>query len=302
MAHLLHRREFLRGAAATAACLAAGRKARSAPAPAPDAGRYQFCAFTKYLQPLSFDELAVAVADAGFTGVEAPVRDGGHFSMAEAPEKLPQLVEALGKRGVAITVLCTDVLRADQPHAETCLRTAAKLGIKHYRMGSYRYDLNKPVLAQLAEIRPAIKDLAALNRELGMQALYQNHSGADMVGAAVWDIFGVLQDVPPAEVALAFDIRHATIEAGLAWPAVFNAVSGNIGAIFVKDFDWDGPSAQHVPLGKGRVAPKFFDMLAASEFSGPVSVHVEYIRNGDTKANAAALRDDLVTLRRWMRL
>jgi sugar phosphate isomerase/epimerase len=238
---------------------------------------------------LSFDELADAVADAGFSGVEAPVREGGHFSMAEAPDKLPQLAETLAKRDLKITVLCTDVLRADQPHVETCLRIAQGLGIKYYRMGFYQYDLKKPVLAQLAEIRPAIKDLAALNRELGMHAVYQNHSGADMVGAAVWDIFDVIKDVPPAEVALAFDIRHATIEAGLAWPAVFNAVSGNIGAIFVKDFDWKGRHAEHVPLGKGRVDPKFFDMLQATSFSGPVSVHVEYTR-GDVAANAAAAR------------
>mgnify|MGYP003424950267 CR=1 FL=1 len=40
---------------------------------------------------------------------------------------------------------------------------------------------------ELAEIGPALKDVAAMNRELGMQAVYQNHSGADMVGAAAKD-------------------------------------------------------------------------------------------------------------------
>jgi sugar phosphate isomerase/epimerase len=115
-------------------------------------------------------------------------------------------------------------------------------------------------------------------------------------------MFDVIKDVPPAEVALAFDIRHATIEAGLAWPAVFNAVSGNIGAVFVKDFDWNGKNAEHVPLGKGRVDPKFFDMLQAASFSGPVSLHVEYIRNGDVAANAAAIKTDFATLRRWLKV
>jgi sugar phosphate isomerase/epimerase len=300
MASMLDRRNFIQQSAAAAASLAMMRTAPAAPAPA--ANRYEFCAFTKFLQPLSFEKLADAVADAGFPGVEAPVREGGHFSMAEAADKLPQLVEALAKRDLKITILCTDVLRADQPHVEQCLRTAQGLGIKHYRMGFYQYDLKKPVLAQLDEIRPAIKDLAALNRELGMQALYQNHSGADRVGAAVWDMFDVIKDVPPAEVALAFDIRHATIEAGLAWPAVFNAVSGNIGAVFVKDFDWNGKNAEHVPLGKGRVDPKFFDMLQAASFSGPVSLHVEYIRNGDVAANAAAIKTDFATLRRWLKV
>jgi sugar phosphate isomerase/epimerase len=298
MTSMLSRREFVQYSAAAAACVAAARPA--AWAQAPSASRYQFCAFTKFLQSLSFDKLADAVVGAGFHGVEAPVREGGHFPMAEAGDKLPQLVEALGKKDVSITILCTDVLRADQPHAEECLRSAASLGIKYYRMGFYKYDLAKSVQAQLAEIRPAIVDLAALNRELGMQAVYQNHSGADHVGAAVWDAYEFLRDVPPQDVALAFDIRHATIEAGLAWPAVFNAVSDHIGAIFVKDFQWDGDSAQHVPLGEGRVDRKFFDLLEKSDFSGPVSLHVEYLGDRDAAENAAALRQDYATLREWM--
>jgi sugar phosphate isomerase/epimerase len=297
----MDRRDFVTGAAATvaASCLAAANGSHAAAAN-PPASRYQFCAFTKYLQALSFDDLADAVADAGFTGVEAPVRQGGHFPMAEAEEKLPKLVEALGRRGVGVTILCTDVLQADQPHAQSCLRTAARLGIKHYRMGFHRYDLEKSVLAQLDELRPVFKDLAALNRELGLQAVYQNHAGADMVGAAVWDVFDLVRELPASDMALAFDIRHATVEAGQAWPAVFNAVSGHVGAVFVKDFDWEGQDARNVPLGEGRVDRKFFDLLAASDFSGPISVHVEYLEDGDAATNAAALRTDSATLREWM--
>jgi sugar phosphate isomerase/epimerase len=298
---MLPRRDFLHKSAATAACFAIAHAVDAAPAEAVAADRYQFCAFTKYLQSLEADALAAAVAGAGFKGVEAPVRSGGHFSMEEAADKLPPFVAALRNRGVEITILCTDLLRADQAGAERCLRTARELGIKRYRMGSYRYDLRKPLLPQLDEIGPALKDVAALNRELAMQAVYQNHSGADMVGATVWDIFRLIEDLPPSEVALAFDIRHATVEAGLAWPATFRAVEGHIGAVFVKDFQWRGRSAENVPLGKGLVDPKFFAMLAESEYAGPVSVHVEYIPNGDTKANAEALRNDLATLCGWMK-
>jgi sugar phosphate isomerase/epimerase len=295
---MLDRRDFIQHSAALAACFTAAGGASAALAPIDE--RFQFCAFTKFMQSLSFDELADAVIDCGFSGVEAPVRSNGHFTMAEAPDKLPLLVEKLSERGVKITVLCTDTLRADQPHAEKCLRTAAALGIKYYRMGFYQYDLKRSVLEQLDEIRPAIKDLAELNRELGLRAVYQNHSGADMVGAAVWDVFDVIREVPPENVALAYDIRHATIEAGLAWPAVFNAVQANIGAVFVKDFQWQGKSAEHVPLGEGRVDRKFFDMLRATNFAGPVSVHVEYLPDGDALANAAAIKRDFATLRSWL--
>jgi sugar phosphate isomerase/epimerase len=301
MTSMLRRREFLQqsAAAGAAAWLAASQTALAAPA-TDAAGRFQFCAFTKFLQSLSFDELAATVADAGFRGVEAPVRGNGHFSMEQAPDKLPELVEALRGRDVEVTIMCTDLVRADQPGAEACLRTAKDLGIRRYRMGFYSYDLKNPVLAQLAEIGPALKDVAAMNRELGMQAVYQNHSGADMVGAAVWDIFRLIEPIDPAEVALAFDIRHATIEGGLAWPAVFNAVRDHIGAVFVKDFQWQGRRAEHVPLGTGRVDKAFFKMLAESDFSGPISLHVEYLGDQDAAANAAALKRDFATLRGWM--
>lgn len=300
MTSRIRRREFLeQSAAAAAICLAASPRAVAAPG-AGATERYQFCAFTKFMQTFSFDALGAAVAQAGFPGVEAPVRANGHFTMEQAPDKLPQLVEALRRHGVEVTIACTDLVRADQPGAEACLRTAKDLGIRRYRMGFYSYDLKKPVLPQLAEIAPALKDVAAMNRELGLQAVYQNHSGADMVGASVWDIFRLIEDIDPAQVALAFDIRHATIEAGLAWPAVFNAVCDHIGAIFVKDFRWQGRQAEHVPLGTGRVDPAFFPMLAASDFSGPVSLHVEYLAAEDAAANAAALQRDSAQLRAWL--
>jgi sugar phosphate isomerase/epimerase len=296
----IRRREFLQqSAVAAAACLAASQRSLAAPA-AGAAERYQFCAFTKFMQSFSFDELGAAVADAAFPGVEAPVRAGGHFTMEQAPDKLPELVEALRRHGVEVTIVCTDLLRADQAGAEACLRTAKDLGIRRYRMGFYSYDLKKPVLPQLAEIGPALNDVAAMNHELGIQAVYQNHSGANMVGASVWDIFRLIENIDPAQVALAFDIRHATIEAGLAWPAVYGAVRDHIGAVFVKDFQWQGRRAQHVPLGTGRVDPAFFQLLAESKFSGPISVHVEYLGGEDATANAAALKRDFAKLREWL--
>jgi sugar phosphate isomerase/epimerase len=298
MISMLDRRSFLHRAAAAGACLALNGAAVAAPTP--PAQRYAFCAFTKYLQSLNFVKLAETIANAGFQGVEAPVRDGGHFNLEAAPDKLPELADALQQRGLAITILTTDVLRADQPHVERALRTAAGLGITRYRLGFYRYDLKRPVIRQLDELRPILKDLAALNRELGLQGVYQNHSGADMVGATLWDIYRLIEDLSSDDVAIAFDIRHATIEAGLAWPAIFNAMCDRIAAVFVKDFQWKNTAAEHVQLGKGRVDRKFFSMLETSDFSGPISVHVEYLRSATAQDNATALRDDLVTLRGWL--
>jgi sugar phosphate isomerase/epimerase len=197
-------------------------------------------------------------------------------------------------------MITTDVVGVDDPNTRPLLETAAKLGIRMYRMGSYIYDLNRPVMDQLNAIGPALKELAALNGELGIQAVYQNHSGAERVGAAVWDIYSLIKDIPNEQISLAFDIRHATIEAGLSWPTLYNAMRPRIATVYVKDFDWVGRSAEHVPLGKGRVDRAFFQRLLADGFAGPISLHVEYLGSGTVQENLNALRRDLGVLRGWL--
>jgi sugar phosphate isomerase/epimerase len=294
----INRRRFLGGALAAGAVLASPRSFAAAP-PAV-AKRNPLCVFIKYLQPLSYEELADSVAEIGFDGIEATVRKDGYIAPARAADELPKLAEVLRQRNLAITMLTTDIRRPDEPNAHQVLKTAASLGISMYRIGFYEYDLAQPVMEQLARIRPQIEGLAALNRELGIQGVYQNHSGAQMVGASVWDIYSVIKDLPPQQVDLAFDIRHATIEAGLAWPAIYNAMQSRIATVYVKDFDWKGRQAEHVPLGQGRVDRKFFKMLRHDNFRGPISLHVEYARNEGPQGNLAALRRDFATLKQWL--
>jgi sugar phosphate isomerase/epimerase len=297
MSRLIPRRDFLLDSLAVGAALAAGSTARAAFLAT---GGNEICAFIKFVQDLSYDQLADAIADIGFDGIEATVRRGGKIEPDKAVDELPKLVDALAKRNLKVTMITTDVLRADQPNTVPVLRTAAKLGIPLYRMGFYKYDLKKPVMEQLQAIGPALKELAALNRELGIQAVYQNHSGAEHVGSMLWDFHSQLQGIPKEQIALAFDIRHATIEAGLSWPTVYNAMRPRIGAVYVKDFDWVGRSAEHVPLGKGRVDRAFFSRLQADQFKGPISLHVEYLGGGTTQENLYALRRDFGVLRGWL--
>jgi sugar phosphate isomerase/epimerase len=167
-------------------------------------------------------------------------------------------------------------------------------------MGFYKYDLTRPIIVQLGEIRPGLNELAAFNRELGISALYQNHSDAKYVGATLWDLYLLIKDIPQSEISCAFDIRHATIEAGLSWPVLYDVMKPHIGALYVKDFDWKGKKAEHVPLGTGRVDPKFFEIIKQDNFQGPVSLHVEYLENGSTQENIDALRRDLNVLRGWL--
>jgi len=262
--------------------------------------RFRYCAFVKFLQSLSFEQLAETIAEMGYDGIEATVRDKGQVLPERVEDDLPKLMDALRKYNLEITVMASSVNQVDQPHTEKVLRTAAALGVKRYRMAYYRYDMSRPVLEQLRELRPAVRDLVAMNRELGLSAVYQNHSGPSNVGAVVWDLQRLLRDYSPSEIGIAFDIRHATVEGGLAWPIHFNLAQPHLGAVYVKDFIWNGRKPKNVPLGDGQVDPAFFKVLKQSDFSGPVSVHVEYLGNAGVVENREALRKDLHKVRKLL--
>jgi sugar phosphate isomerase/epimerase len=294
----LSRRGFVLSAASSFAALSA-TGAAWADESQPKASN-KLCAFVKFLQSLSFPDLADTIAELGFDGIEATVRPGGQIPPERAEQELPKLVEALKQRGLEITIMTTAVNNADDKLSQKVLKTAAGLGVKKYRMGYYRYDLSQPIAAQLKNLRPKFRDLAALNRELGIAAVYQNHSGARNVGAPVWDLHELLVDIPPSEIGVAFDIRHATVEGGLAWPLHFQRMRPHLGAIYIKDFQWQGRRPENVPLGEGQVDPAFFKQLAAAEFTGPISLHVEYLPKAGVEKNIAALRRDLATLRKLL--
>ena len=260
----------------------------------------RICAFVKFVQTLSYDELAERIADIGFDGIEATIRDKGQILPEQVPDELPKLVEALKKHDLEISVMASSVNRADQPHTERVLRTAASLGIKRYRMEYYPYDLNRPVAEQLVELRSVVKDLAVMNREFGITGVYQNHSGAYAVGATVWDLHELFRDYSTDEFGIAFDIRHATVEAGLSWPVLFNVASPHLGAVYVKDFVWEGKKPENVPLGTGRVDKSFFTQLRKADFAGPISLHVEYLPEAGVAENLAAMKNDLATLKSWL--
>jgi len=287
----MSRRKFLAGTTAGLVCAATQLPA------APSSTR-RICAFEKPIQYLDETELATTMAMNGFSGIEATVRAGGRILPKNVEDGLPRLRDALAKRGLEITIIATDINDTADPHTELVLRTAAKLGIRHYRMGWYQYDLTKPILPQLDIITAKLPALVDLTRELGMTALYHNHSGADRVGAPVWDIYGLIKGFNPRTIGIGFDIQHATIEGGLSWRIQFKLIQSHLAAVYVKDFVWENNKPKEVPLGVGQVDHKFFPMLREMGFAGPICLHVEYLEGKKNQdAIETAFGKDLMTLR-----
>src|SRR3982074_2017906 len=79
---------------------------------------------------------------------------------------LPQICPATSRR-------CANTTSA-WPRTEDILRTAKKLGVGFYRLGFI--DRQSDVARQISEIKAQLKDLAAMNKQIGIGGLLQNHS------------------------------------------------------------------------------------------------------------------------------
>lgn len=306
------RREAMKGIAAGALVAAsvdwASQAVEAQDATRRDADRPKrdFAFFSKPFQSLSYDELGELAAQAGYTGLEFPVRPKGHIEPEAVADELPEAVEAFRKHGIGVTLMTTGINEvSDQQHTERVLRTAAELGIKRFRMGYYQYDLNESIPEQLAAIQPKLDDLIALCGELGVKPLYQNHSGNHGVGAAVWDAYWLVHRHSPEKVGLAFDIGHAMIEGSQCWPIHFALIKDYIDVAYIKDPVWDADRDRFgwAPLGQGRIPASYYKMLADTGFQGPMSVHVEYLNHKDPAMQPQfrkAIQEDLASLRKTL--
>lgn len=299
--HERTRRQFLAtvAAAGAAATVSASEPGRASPA------RNLILGFTKPFTHLSFAETADLVAEVGWDGVECAVRPGNstHIAPERAEDDLPRLVEELRKRDRELSIVTTGVVRVDAA-GEKLLRTVSAVGCRRVRLGFLRYPADQPPGQLLAECRGPFGEIAALCRELGLMAGYQNHSGRDFFGAPVWDLWEVIRNIDPAHLGACFDIGHATVEGGMAWPLHARLMADRLVAVFVKDFAWDrtarGQTAKWCPLGHGVVDRGFFQWLRGTGFAGPISQHHEYPGLGAGAEMVAHFKRDLAVLREWL--
>jgi sugar phosphate isomerase/epimerase len=276
--------------------------------------------FSKHLHFLQGAELAQAVAEAGFDGLDITVRRNGHIEPERVRQELPPLVAAVRKAGVAVTMVTTDIVDPDTPFAEDILRTISELGIRYYRFmpsGGFKYDGAKPYAAQLASYHPRVVRLAALNAKYKTCAMFHTHSGRNAVGASFWDLDIIMKDVDPNLVSVNYDVGHATVEGGLGgWINSFHFLKPRIRGIALKDFLWGKDArgnwqVQWQPIGEGMVRfDEFFTLLAATDIAGPLQIHYEYPLGGANNGSKtitipkpdvlSAMKRDLVKLRAHM--
>ena len=272
----MNRRDFLLAAAAAATAKAAPPR------------KLNVSVFSKHLQFLQGEALAKAAAEIGFDGIDLAVRPGGHVEPERVAQDLPPIVKMIRAHGLTVPMITSGIDDAGTPHAESVLRTISELGIHHYRWGGFKYDPAGPSFGkQLDALKPRVARLAALNAKYKTGAMFHTHSGINVVGAPIWDLYILLKDFDPHAVGVNYDIGHATVEGGFGgWIDSFRVLGPHLRGVAVKDFLWEKDAkgswkAQWKPIGEGMVRfPEFFQLLAQSDFNGPLQVHYEYPLGG----------------------
>lgn len=277
--------------------------------------KHPIAIFTKVFQSHTFTELSDAIATIGADGVEATIRSKGHVDPEQADTLIPQLVEALGKNNKRLLIAATGITQADKS-TEKLLTVLRDNGVRHYRMGYYRYEKPTSSESMLQQVRNAAakaKDLAALNRKLGVVGLYQNHYGKDYVGSLIWDLAILMEGIDRQDMGIALDLRHLRAEIAGSYPSAVNVIRPHLGSIFLKDTRREAAegksltesSPKDVPLGEGLVQKELFRDVLQSIPAAPISLHVEYFGQNaipvtEIQPVVDAYRRDLVTLRNWM--
>jgi L-ribulose-5-phosphate 3-epimerase len=262
-----------------------------------------FCLFSKHLPELNWSDLARAVTDAGFDGVDLTVRAQGHVLPERAAEDLPRALEAIAAQGLKVPMITTELTSASSPFARPILQAAAKGGVRYFKTGYWRYSASPDVRAQVAAAGDALQGLAGLAREIGIEMGFHNH--AAYIGAALWDIAPAIDRLDPRAAGYYFDPRHAVAEGGAgAWKTATNLVLPRLKMLALKDCFWSktpkGWVVENCPLGDGMVDWAWASKtIRGSGFSGPISLHLEYPIPAGTRNTLDAARRDLATAKKY---
>ena len=114
----------------------------------------------------------------------------------------------------------------------------------------------------------------------------------------------LMKDYRADELSWNFDFFHATVEGGLSWPNELALARDHISMVYFKNFNWQGRLAEGCPLAEGRVGKDSVVQLRKTGYTGPVCLHVEYLKGkvtdqGALKAAMDATRKDFATLKEW---
>jgi L-ribulose-5-phosphate 3-epimerase len=275
------RREFLKKAGLAGAALPFINSSSIGETINPKNTAHQICYFTKHLQWLDFDDLGIALKEAGFDGADLTVRPGGHVEPEQAGSVLSGVVQTLQKHGISMPMVVTKISDPKAKGLDDLLKALSDNGVQHYRMGYLNYDYSMSIEKNIENFHQILKRLEEKNANHNICGGYQNHAGTRL-GASIWDLWLSLKGLDPSYISCQFDVRHAVFEGGRSWENDFRCIKDFIRTTVVKDFYWEKNdkgiwSNHNTQMGEGMVDfDRYFKIFHELKIDGPISNHSEY--------------------------
>lgn len=256
--------------------------------------------FSKPLDKYDFDFMCECLEKSGIEGFDLTVRKGGKIEPENVERELPELIDKAKKHNLAVDMIVSDITSVTDTYAENVLKTASAAGVKYYRMGWLDYDDKEEVWDTILKYKSQFRDLAELNRKYGIHGGYQNHAGK-YIGAPVWDLHELLNDLPVEYIGSQYDVRHGMVEGADTWILGMRLIAKHIKTLAVKDYTWKDvngkPETITVPLGEGMVRwDQYFQTVKDYNITGPITLHIEYdlLNKEEEKLSLAAQQEIIV--------
>jgi sugar phosphate isomerase/epimerase len=274
----MDRREFfqntliatLAGSVLGDSTLARAQQAQATAAAPPTPRHLILDAYSRYLHWLrTADEVAEAAIELTCEGVNPTVQAyPGHIDSARVAQDMPPFVNRLRSHGLRVKqIRGPEITDASAPNLEAIVGTMGQLGITHYWIGTDRYDLTKPILPQLDEVKTRVEKFVKLNQKHNTTLMYHTRAGAESVGSVVWDLLYVLKDFDPKYVGIHWDTGHMSHHGSNMWELLMRTAGPYVVGMSWKDRSWEqntgllgeggpypGPQLAAAAAGRGRGA------------------------------------------------
>jgi hypothetical protein len=242
----MDRRQFIEGSlgAALIGPLLANRATGQAPAQplsAPPATRKLILdAHSRSLQWLrSADEVAEAAIEMVCGGVCATVLPyPGHIDPARVAQDLPAFVKRVRSHGLRVTQIKGPAITDVNANAEAIVGAAAQAGITHYSLGTFTYDLAKPLAPQIDAIKSRVERFVRLNQKHRISLVYDTVPGPDSVGGVVLDMLAVMREFDPRYIGFHWDTGHMALHGDGMWETLMRLAGPYIAAVGWRDRGW----------------------------------------------------------------
>ena len=276
--------------------LAAQKRERAGPAPRSSPA---LCLYGDQMRKVGYSEMGEILGMLGFDGVEMTVQTGGHVPLeGDIDLHLERSIEAMTGSGIEVPIVSTSLTTATNKSLQTIMWWASEMGVPVLRPGHWKIQEGNAAASAVTAQRE-ISWLAQLARNTKLQVALHN-STADCVGSDLADLNALIRPFDSL-IGFDFDIGYATAATDPAGGlAAMQIALPRLKAATVRDVAWtkDADGAKNLtqcPLGEGTVDwPKFFGALAKANFTGPITLQIEY----EPKDELAAIRKDLAFLKK----